>query len=88
MLTVITGGAGFIGSHVAEVFVKRGYEVLILDESTANLDDDSKELIIDIIEKNNITIINSTHDSNMFTSVDYHYNIKINEDKRVVEEIK
>lgn len=37
MLTVITGGAGFIGSHVAEVFVKRGYEVLILDDlSTGN----------------------------------------------------
>lgn len=32
---VITGGAGFIGSHIAEAFAKEGYEVVIID----NLDD-------------------------------------------------
>ncbi|MFN4196823.1 MAG: UDP-glucose 4-epimerase GalE [Caldimicrobium sp.] len=28
---VVTGGAGYIGSHVAKLLVKRGHEVLILD---------------------------------------------------------
>ena len=29
---LVTGGAGFIGSHVAELFVARGYEVLAVDD--------------------------------------------------------
>lgn len=28
---VITGGAGFIGSHIAELFLSRGYEVTVID---------------------------------------------------------
>ncbi len=31
MRTLITGGAGFIGSHLAELLIKRGHQVLILD---------------------------------------------------------
>src|SRR5689334_9618480 len=29
---VVTGGAGFVGSHVAEAFVARGDEVLVVDD--------------------------------------------------------
>ena len=32
MRVVVTGGAGFIGSHVADAFVERGDEVLVLDD--------------------------------------------------------
>ncbi len=31
MKIVVTGGAGFIGSHVVELYVSRGHEVLIVD---------------------------------------------------------
>ena len=29
---IVTGGAGFIGSHLAEELVRRGYQVAILDD--------------------------------------------------------
>jgi UDP-glucose 4-epimerase len=32
MKIVVTGGAGFIGSHVVDLFVSRGYEVVIVDD--------------------------------------------------------
>ena len=31
MRIVLTGGAGFIGSHLADAFVERGHEVLVID---------------------------------------------------------
>src|SRR5262249_54210853 len=37
-LAVITGGAGFIGSHLAEAFVRDGYRVRVIDNlSTGKL---------------------------------------------------
>jgi UDP-glucose 4-epimerase len=32
MKVLVTGGAGFIGSHVADMYLKNGYEVVIVDD--------------------------------------------------------
>ena len=29
---LVTGGAGFIGSHVADIYVREGYDVVVLDD--------------------------------------------------------
>ena len=41
-------------------------EVLLLDESISNLDDISKDLIFELIDSKNLTIINCTHDPEKF----------------------
>ena len=39
MRILITGGAGFIGSHLADAYLKRGDEVFIIDDlSTGSID--------------------------------------------------
>ncbi|MCI0520595.1 MAG: NAD-dependent epimerase/dehydratase family protein, partial [Chloroflexi bacterium] len=36
---LVTGGAGFIGSHVAELLQRRGHEVLVLDDLSGGFED-------------------------------------------------
>lgn len=50
-------------------------ELLLLDESTANLDSDTRDLIFSILEKKEITILNSTHNPEEFK---FTNNLKIN----------
>ena len=52
-------------------------EILILDESMSNLDEESKKLTLDILSKLKITIINSTHN---FSDINYDYRLKIKVD--------
>lgn len=50
---VVTGGAGFIGSHLAEELVKQGYQVIILDDlSTGKL-----ENIAELLNKDNVEFV-------------------------------
>ncbi len=64
-----------------------GVDILVLDESTSNLDSESKKVIYEIINDLDITIINSTHNPDELHSYDYH--IKIDElsdsDERIDE---
>ena len=50
---LVTGGAGFIGSHLAEELARRGYRVIILDDlSTGKV-----ENIEPLVEKENAEFI-------------------------------
>ena len=56
-------------------------DILFLDESTANLDTNTKEKIHSVLNKLNITIVNSTHSKDEF-KYDSHLNILNVEGKR------
>ena len=61
-------------------------EVLILDESTSNLDEESKQLIFKILEDERLTIINSTHNKDDFKNMDLHIELVVTDDgKRKLE---
>jgi UDP-glucose 4-epimerase len=49
---VVTGGAGFVGSHVADRLLERGYEVLVVDDLSAgsreNVPEDAELAELDI----------------------------------------
>ena len=50
---IVTGGAGFIGSHLAEELARRGYQVVILDDlSTGKM-----ENIKGLLDKDNVTFV-------------------------------
>jgi ABC-type multidrug transport system fused ATPase/permease subunit len=57
-------------------------DILILDESTANLDDASRKLIFELLSNKKVTIINSTHDPENFENVDNHLKIEIVDEQR------
>lgn len=62
-----------------------GVEILVLDESTSNLDAESKELIYDILSTKNLTILNSTHSPNELLNYDIHLEVKSNNKLRQIE---
>tara|TARA_B100001250_G_scaffold67363_3_gene53922 strand:- start:1548 stop:3164 length:1617 start_codon:yes stop_codon:yes gene_type:complete len=62
-------------------------EILLLDESTSNLDSQTRELIFSILEKQDITIINSTHNHDEF-SYDNHVKIEYEGELRNITFVK
>lgn len=62
-------------------------EILLLDEAMANLDDESKKKILEILKKQNITLINSTHDPDRFENVDSIYKIDLIEEVKIINKI-
>jgi len=66
---LITGGAGFIGSHLAEELVRRGYEVTIVDNFYKGKNKYHNELMremrvipISVLDKNSIYELVNQHD--------------------------
>ena len=58
-------------------------ELLLLDESTSNLDIETKNLIFNILRKKNITILNSTHNYEDF-EYETHLRITYSEGERKI----
>jgi len=67
----------FIRSLLSEV------EILLLDESTSNLDEASRKLIFDILNNSKYTVINCTHNHQDF-EYDDHLKVVIENEKRLV----
>ena len=58
--------------------------VLILDESTANLDQETKTQIYEIISELDMTIINSTHSIDELVNYDVHIQIQFDKDDKKI----
>jgi|TARA_Y100000031_G_scaffold28548_1_gene30874 UDP-glucose 4-epimerase len=76
MKTLITGGCGFIGSHLADLLVDLDYEVVVID----NLSVGRKENISHLLEKSKFTFIKADivdFDSieNVFKGVDWVFHL-------------
>jgi len=50
---VITGGAGFIGSHLAELLLSRGYHIVIIDDLSTG----KKENVTGLVRKDNVRFV-------------------------------
>ena len=47
---VVTGGAGFIGSHISEYLVKSGHEVTVLDSLRTGFEKNLKNINVKFIK--------------------------------------
>ena len=48
---LITGGAGFIGSHIADRFDREGYEIIIVDNLVGGKKENIKHVQKKILQK-------------------------------------
>jgi len=71
---LVTGGAGFIGSNIAEALLQRGYRVVILDDLSSG----KMENVIALSESDNLKFIKgSIEDSSLVRSVIKSENISL-----------
>jgi UDP-glucose 4-epimerase len=58
MRVLVTGGAGFIGSHVADAYVERGHEVVVIDDLSSgrreNVNPQARLIVADLRERSTV----------------------------------
>ena len=91
MKAIVTGGAGFIGSHIVDALLAQGAEVLILDDFSTGRESnlvDAKEKYADklTVLKKDITDVSLAEDFSKFSpEVVYHTAAQINVRRSVTE---
>ena len=75
MKAIVTGGAGFIGSHMAELLLDKGFEVVVIDDFSNGQKDN-----VDIFKKNPKykfyeIDISKEFDDSMFKNADYVFHM-------------
>jgi len=68
---LVTGGAGFLGSHLCEILVSQGHDVICLD----NYFTGSKKNIEHLLDKKNFELMRHDVTSPFFVEVDQIYNL-------------
>lgn len=70
LLSLVTGGAGFVGSHVVDKLIKLNHDVIVVDDySTGKRENQNKEAIyltMDISKNGNVESLNKAHNFNGF----------------------
>ncbi|MBN1932116.1 MAG: GDP-mannose 4,6-dehydratase [Desulfobacterales bacterium] len=80
MRVLITGGAGFIGSHLAEAYLEKGYRVYIIDDLSTGCMDNIRYLQEDVHFKNRLfvyidTILNEKLLQKLTQKCDYVFHL-------------
>jgi UDP-glucose 4-epimerase len=61
---VVTGGAGFIGSHVSDLLIAEGWKVVVLDDlSTGNAGNVADEASLEVVDVTNRDLVDRTIDA-------------------------
>lgn len=68
---VVTGGAGFIGSHLAETLVRQSYQVIVLDDLSTGKIENLKSLPQESVEFTQGSVTDLSLLQRVFTDVDY-----------------
>ena len=72
---VVTGGAGFIGSHLVEALVSRGYQVTIIDDLSTGKKQNVGKLLGDKVDLIQASVTDPSLLTRLFQNIDYVFHL-------------